>query len=294
MSVAVLGVDLASGRWRDNGTALLTFERGGGWAAVDVGVIGWPSHGRPTAGELAERIDRFCRDHRVAAVSIDGPQGWRDPTAAPGWGRVADRATRTPGKMGPPRSCVPGTYLGWVSLSVDLFALLRALRHVDLVNEPVARLEPRADRYYLLESFPTSTWRTAALTPLPAKAKTHDTGPFAIALARAFGVPLAEVTHDDLQAVVAALPAAALLGAPARAVPRGVPGRAEAGEWLEGLIWDAQPRASHGAAPPAPPAAARPRSQDTSDETVTITAARVRRGQPRHTIAAASSPGSDP
>ena len=248
MPVAVLGVDLASGRWRDNGTALLTFEVDGGWTAVDTGVIGWPSHGRPSASELAQRVDAFCREAGVAAVSIDGPQGWRDPAAAPGWGRVADREARTPGKMGPPRSCVPGTYIGWVSLSVELFARFRALAHVDLVNDAVARLERRRGGYYLLESFPTSTWRTAALQPLPAKAKTKDIAPFADDLTRAFGLPPFVATHDELQAVVSALPAAALLGGPARAVARGVPGRLADGEWVEGLIWDAEP--ARAAAPP--------------------------------------------
>jgi SAM-dependent methyltransferase len=51
-------------------------------------------------------------------------------------------------------------------------------------------------------------------------------------------------THDDLQAIVAALPAAGLLGGPCLAHPLGQEGRSVAGNgdtpshWVEGLIWD--------------------------------------------------------
>ena len=242
MTVRVLGVDLASGRWRDNGSALLAFD-GDGWRELSVGVVAWPAEGRPTADALAASIDAFCRAHGVAAVSLDGPQGWRDPALPPGWGRASERAARTPGKTGPPGSCVPGTYLAWVTLSVDVFERLRRLPHVEPANEPVDRVEvPPPGRYLVLESFPTSTWRTATLTALPGKAKARDISPFARALADAFGLPpLGPTGHDDLQAVVSALPAAALLGGPVRAVPRGVPGRRVGGDWIEGLIWDAAP-----------------------------------------------------
>ena len=121
--------------------------------------------------------------------------------------------------------------------------MLRALPHVRLVNAVAGRVDPPAPgTYLLLESFPTSTWRTARLRPLPAKAKTAATAPFAAALVRAFGLPeIGAASHDDLQAVVAALPAAALLGGPTQAVPRGEPGRLVDGYWVEGLIWDAVP-----------------------------------------------------
>lgn len=242
MPLAVLGVDLASASWAANGTALLTFEPGGDWIGVDTAVVDWPTGGKPSVAQLAELIDAASRRTDAAAVSIDGPQGWRDP-AGSGWGRQADRQARTPGKMGPPRSCVPGTYLRWVSFSVAVFAELLRRPQVRLVNEPNGAVEePPTDGYYLVESFPTSTWRSAGLTPPPGKAKTSDAAPFARALARAFGLPpLDGIGHDDLQAVVAALPAAALLGAPARAVARGTPGRLVGEDWIEGLIWDAVP-----------------------------------------------------
>jgi hypothetical protein len=68
-------------------------------------------------------------------------------------------------------------------------------------------------------------------------------------LIRAYGLPSADrgPGHDDLQAIVAALPAAALLGAPARPLPRGLPARSLDGAGpartgrAEGIMWDAQP-----------------------------------------------------
>jgi predicted kinase len=237
----VLGVDLASGAWRDNGTALLEFDDDG-WRAVRPGIVVWPASGRPSAAELAARIDAAAREHGVGAVSLDGPQGWRDPDAPPGWGRESERQARTPGKVGPPRSCVPGTYLGWVCLSIDVFDDLAARAGVGLVATTELPLRAPENGYLLLECFPTSTWRTAGLTPLPGKAKTRDTTEWAEALAAAFDLPAFwPVGHDDLQGVVAALTAAAVLGGPVRAVHRGVAPRSSGGERIEGFIWDAEP-----------------------------------------------------
>jgi predicted kinase len=242
----VLGVDLASRRWRDNGTALLSFDANG-WRDVETGVVGWPADGRPDPERIAARLDDFCLARDVSAISIDGPQGWRDPAVPPGWGRAAERASRTPGKTGTPGTCVPGTYLAWVKLSIDVFDRLRAGSHVAFANEVADRIdEPGRGRYVVLECFPTSTWRTAGLAPLPGKVKARDTATFAQALSAAFGLPpLGPIGHDELQAVVAALPAAALLGGPAQAVARGIPGHRVGTDWVEGLIWDAAPVRVH-------------------------------------------------
>ena len=64
-------------------------------------------------------------------------------------------------------------------------------------------------------------------------------------LRAAYGLPAGAqpAGHDDLQALVAALPAVGLLGGPATPVPHGRPPRLVGGVRVEGLIWDACPTA---------------------------------------------------
>ena len=78
------------------------------------------------------------------------------------------------------------------------------------------------DGYVVLECFPTSIWRASGLTPLPAKAKRPDVQAHYDALAAAYALPPAQVTsHDDLQAIVAALAGVGAVGGPVQALPRG-------------------------------------------------------------------------
>ena len=204
-------------------------------AAVDV--VPWPETGRPSAAELARAIDGFARANEIRAVSIDGPQAWRDPRRPPseGVGRACERATRTPGKTGAGRT-FPENYLAWTTLSLELFAALRALPGVEVADSEDAR----AASYLVLECFPTSTWRSLGLTPLPAKARRPDLARWRAALRERIALEIpADASHDELQAVLAALPAAALLGGPLRAVAHGVPSSSVDGVSVEGLIWDA-------------------------------------------------------
>jgi hypothetical protein len=140
--------------------------------------------------------------------------------------------------------------LGWVRFSIAVFDELLARPHTTLVNDPDAPgLVPAEDGYYVLECFPTSTWRASGLAPLSGAGRRPDTRPHLDMLTRTYGLPAADRApgHDDLQAIVAALPAAALLGGPARALPHGLPARGLGGDGrgmgrVEGIIWDAQPQ----------------------------------------------------
>jgi hypothetical protein len=203
---------------------------------------------------MADAIDQWALGSGLQAISIDGPQGWRDPgaKARPGVGRRCEFEARTPGKTGTYGQSYPGTYLGWVRFSIDVFEHLQRRSHVHIANDPcgcVHRLPP--GQYYVLECFPTSTWRASGLDPLPghASAPPSVVRRYAQALWNRFGLPdWARLDHHDhLQAVVAALPAAALLGGPCVAIPRGESARVTDGSdalprhVVEGLIWDAQP-----------------------------------------------------
>jgi len=253
-TITVLGIDLASGGWKNNGSAVLRFSTDPpAWIEVLPGAVVWPT-GPLTPSGLAAAIDGAAIAHGAVAVSLDGPQGWRDPNAVSrrGVGRHCELLTQTPGKTGPYGTAYPRTMFSWITFCIDVFAALVRRPHVSLVNAPEVHALPcpAAGHYYVLECFPTSTWRTAELRQLPGKGQSTSATVVGHAAALRDRFKLPDFTtpgHDDLQAIVAALPAAGLLGAPCRAVARGVPGElcppgaAHPAHWLEGLIWDAIP-----------------------------------------------------
>ncbi len=134
---AALGIDLACRRWNDIGSALIAFDRQRFTEAVP-GAITWPTSDL-TPSAVAGAIDAFARAHDIAAVSIDGPQGWRDPVAPSGRkgvGRAREYATRTPGKTGTRGIAYPSTFLRWIRFSIEVFADLLDRPDVALLNEP--------------------------------------------------------------------------------------------------------------------------------------------------------------
>ncbi|MCA8923356.1 MAG: DUF429 domain-containing protein [Planctomycetes bacterium] len=247
---AALGVDLALRDWRDCGLALVRWsgERWTGWRTR------WARpRGAPSAEALTDYVDRLARAHAVRAVGLDGPLGWRDPatpSTAPGVGRRADFAVRAQAKVGVWGQSYPNTQLRWVELCVEVFSGLLAREGVVLANARPEELPPLPPGgYYLLETFPTATWRASGLTPLPSKRRCASVGvaPWAASLGATYRLPQRRAcAHDDLQATVAALAAAAAAGGPARPCAHGVParivrpgGRPE--HRVEGLIWTASP-----------------------------------------------------
>ena len=195
----------------------------------------------------------------LSIVSIDGPQGWRDPDSPPaqGVGRLCEQSAHTPGKTGVFGQTYPSNQVGWISFSITVFELLTSLGHVRLVDDPeLTALEPPASgEYYVMECFPTVTWRSAGLTPLPGRSKRPDARDFARRLGRRWQLSSLDlpIGHDDLQAIVATLPAVALLGC-GQPIAHGtssaiVPPQGEApAHRVEGIIWDASPPASAGSA----------------------------------------------
>lgn len=254
--IRVLGVDLASRRWRDVGTAVLTLAPSGEWiAGVVPSAIEWPNKGPMTPTVLAGVIHDFVVANGIAAVSMDGPQGWRDPSAPPsqGVGRACERSAVTPGKTGCVGTTFPANQVGWISFSIGVFDHLLSSAQAQLASDPHLRaLAPLpAGEYYVLECFPTVTWRSSGLVALPAKSRRPDTRAFAKKLGARWSLPdlPASIDHDDLQAIVAALVAASLFGVGSpvahgtRAVDLAAAGGVSAHR-AEGVIWDAQPPAT--------------------------------------------------
>ena len=252
---AVVGIDLASKSWADNGFAVLRFTTGSNpqWRGCSVG-IDWPK-GPLTPGSMARFLSTYATERQIAAVSLDGPQGWRDPrtpSTVRGVGRRCEYECQTQGKTGCRGITYPRNYLKWTSFCIDVFAaLLGSNDRVRLADNPglAGNARPGSDVLYVLECHPTDCWRSSGLVPLPGHASANESivSERARSLREKYELPHSAVTthHDGLQAVVAALPAVGLLGGPAIAIPRGVASRIETGSQehrVEGLIWSARPR----------------------------------------------------
>ncbi len=259
-SLRVLGVDLASKSWSDSGSAILEFQISPQpkWLSAQYGCIEWPDCDL-TSAAMAEVIHSYVAENMLDAVSLDGPQGWREPKPEirGGVGRWCEYLAACPGKTGKYGKTYPGTYRNWIQFSLEVFETLIDRSDFQLANNPDSKiLELLDDQYcWLLECFPTSIWKTSGLKPLPAKTKfagNHQKiSSYVTALQKCYDLPNLEDwqgTHDDLQAIVAALPAAGLLGGPCQAVPKGKSGwfvDAKADiprHWVEGIIWDSKPR----------------------------------------------------
>jgi hypothetical protein len=242
----VLGIDVASRSWTANGSALIEYDAAG-FRRVVPGAVAWPS-GLLTPARLADAIDDFARTHAVDAAALDGPQGWRSPdtpAGTPGVGRRCEYECRTQGKTGVYPVTYPRNQRPWIEFSIQLFDALLARPDVVLAD-PETTIGAGA-AYAVLECFPTSTWRTSGLKPLPGKGKRPALPPFSRALATAYGLPaFVAQSHDDLQAVVAALAAVAVTGGPALPIRRGVAATtataASDRRRFEGFIWDAKPQ----------------------------------------------------
>jgi hypothetical protein len=74
--ISVLGIDLAT-NWRSLGSAVLSFEDAR-WIDCVPGAIVWPES-TCDAAAIADAILTFALENRISAISLDGPQGWRDP-----------------------------------------------------------------------------------------------------------------------------------------------------------------------------------------------------------------------
>ena len=187
---SVLGIDLGLS-WQSTGSAVVSFD-GDLWLRCTLGPIVWPET-ECNAGSIAASVVEFALRNRIAAVSFDGPQGWRDPVGAGTFvGRECERLTRTPGKTGTFGVSIPGTWIHWIRSSIHVFDALLDSGHAIMASGAEQQLMPPLPEgsFYVLECFPTSTWRSAGLQSLPGH---HIDLPtvwrFAQNLQMAFGLP---------------------------------------------------------------------------------------------------------
>lgn len=246
----VLGIDLASRRWSDIGSASLTMASD---ISVRTPAIEWPS-GDLQASRLAEKIVRCVDEQSISVVSLDGPHAWRSPSAdpnRPGVGRLAEYEAKCQGKTGLYGKTFPSTQIRWTQFCIEVFDHLISAGG-KLVNDATWTRVPLLERgrFWVHECYPTDVWKRNQLKALPSKSKVgkdrNALKLYARQLCEVFGLTDFSdraYSHDDLQAVVAALPAASLLGYLGTPVAMGIPAAlyldpaTQNSYSTEGLIW---------------------------------------------------------
>jgi hypothetical protein len=225
----VVSVDLAAARYRDNGIAVLRGD--GDRVTVELfEPVQLALHDPPDAILCARAIATLAADVGAALILLDGPQGWKDDDTPLVHQRICERVTFTPGKTGLPGVVLPRTWTRMAEFSIALFDALDALGWPRWrATAPNARST--------IESFPTHAWRMLGVPALPAKGKRPALHAWIGTLVRYGVVMPTDVTHDQLQAIVAGLGGIRLLQQGVEAVEvAGVRPTRREGSWREGFI----------------------------------------------------------
>jgi len=186
--------------------------------------------GEPDAARFAAAIVALAEQQHAQLILLDGPQGWRADWAPAGHARACEKATRTPGKTGLPGIVKPASWTRMAEFSIALFDALQAQGW------------PRIDHTWnggraAIESFPTQAWRSLGYPALPGKKATLDHAPWIERLVAEGLRGIAQASHDEVQAAIAALAGIQLLvGGLDAADVRGLPPTFEGGHWREGFI----------------------------------------------------------
>ena len=233
--MTVLSVDLAHKSYADVGVCSLRFDR----HRIDVTPVRLSAiglSGPPDLGALAKAVAGLAEQLDARLILIDGPQAWKSPDNGLLHCRVCERQLATQGKTGLPGFTKPANYAPFISFAIGLFD---RLTEVGWPRLPVESALTSSGRF-ALESFPTSAWRSLGLKPLPGKANT-PAGAVQAKVAELRSLSListaGDLTHDELQALVAGLAGIAVEGHPAYTFAlAGVPPFKLEGLWREGFI----------------------------------------------------------
>jgi len=195
----VLSIDLASRRYSDNGFAFLP-EGSNTPEFIKASNLGLS--GKPNIADFAYGINQFCEQKDVSVLLLDGPQGWKSPKTKIEHMRLCERVLNTQAKTGPIGYVKPRPSLRYIVFSISLFHSLRVDYRWNLLIEDWVK-SPR--KRWIVETYPSSAWRTLGLEKLPAKSKTkpRQLTKWRKDLSLITGYEMkSKVTHDELQAAV--------------------------------------------------------------------------------------------
>ena len=145
MKHSILGIDLATRRYRDIGIAIVqedarqinseierqleckflrpsefTLDRS---AEMQNGEL-WLDP--PTLDRFADYIFTVATQYEVSVIAIDGPQAWKSPENGLQHQRLSEKALHTQSKTGLPGTCKPATSLRFVNFAIEFYAALEA------------------------------------------------------------------------------------------------------------------------------------------------------------------------
>src|ERR1051326_4142576 len=188
---------------------------------------------------LADAIFDFCVREGIHIVLLDGPQGWNDPESRLPHCRECERALNTPAKTGIQGVVKPAPYTAFVEFSIGVFGQL-VKRGATLASSPQLT---STQSLLALESFPNAAWQKLGIKPLPAKSRCKSSVEISTRtgeLSERFGIEMPDVlpTHDQLQALVAAMAGKAIVEGQSNAYAGyGVPPFKKDETVLEGFIF---------------------------------------------------------
>ena len=228
---SLLSIDLAHARHADIGVVAVN----GDAAASRAERVPVALDGRPDPARLADWIAAEAARRGARLLLVDGPQGWKADDSDEPHARLCERRLAAPAKTGLPGSVKPAPYTAFAVFAIRLFDLLDERGWPRLAGSSLAGGARAA-----AESFPFAAWRALGLPPLPSKrrATAGDVRERAALLAAVHGLRLPGTsTHDELQALVAAVAGVRLLAGDDTGVRLvGRPPVRQAGAWREGYI----------------------------------------------------------
>lgn len=235
--MAIISVDLAYKRYSDIGIAVLHRT-----ASATQCTFVCPDSERindtPTPEAVAHYLVALCAKYKATLLMIDGPQGWKSPDNGLQHSRRCERELNTPAKTGLPGFVKPRNYTSFVTFSIKVFDYLHQLGCPRIQQPDLAFMASQA---VVIESFPLAAWRMLGIKPLPAKskAKAEDIQTRQNELQQRFALNLGtiDVSHDQLQALVAGLAGIAIEANEAEHYfVAGVPPEVIENLWREGFI----------------------------------------------------------
>jgi hypothetical protein len=234
----VLGVDLATRRYRDIGLVRLA-QIGPGVQAQMIRPADHGLTGTPTVTALATLVAEEAWAAGAAIIAIDGPQAWQAADNGLAHMRSCEGRLHTQAKTGLPGHVKPGPALRFVQFAIDFFDALAAL------GWPRQQTVVTTEKPTTLEVWPTAVWRALGIKPLPAKRTTAaaDAAQWLRHLAERIPVAVDQPpTHDEVQALMVGLVGLAFAsGDPARYLCHGQPPVRVDDTWREGFIVNLSP-----------------------------------------------------